>query len=67
VVPAKAIAHFDEAGLLLSPALRGLLSDPDSANAELHSELAPAGDDAARLRALGLAKAMAAEALAKTI
>lgn len=60
VVAAKAIGHFDEAGLLLSPALRGLLSDPNDPSTELGSELATAGDDAARLRALGIATAAAA-------
>lgn len=55
VVPAKAISHFDEAGLLLSPALRGLLSDPDSA--DLSPDLPSGGDDAAMLRALALADA----------
>lgn len=46
VVPAKAIDHFDEAGLLLSPALRGLLTT--DLTADLHPDLATAAD-AARL------------------
>lgn len=52
VVPAKAAQHFDEAGLLLTPALRGLLtSDPDSQVADLRPDLArPAVDAATRDR-----------------
>lgn len=41
VVAAKAISHFDEAGLGLSPALRGLLSDLDSPTADLPDDLRP--------------------------
>lgn len=68
IVAAKAIEHFDEADIGLSPALRGLLSDLDGTTADLHPDLATAGgSDAARLRALGLAKASAAEALRKTL
>ena len=52
LAPAKALAHFDEADITLSPAVRGLLSDPSSA--DLHPDLATAAD-AARLRALGIA------------
>jgi len=47
VVAAKAIDHFDEAGIGLSPAVRGLLSDLDSPTAELRPELSADGDEAA--------------------
>jgi hypothetical protein len=46
VVPAKAISHFDEAGLSLPPAVRGLLSDLDSPVADLRPDLATAADAA---------------------
>ena len=61
VVPAKAITHFEEAGLLLSPALRGLI-DP---NSDLRPDLPSGGDDVARRRALARADALLA--LTKTI
>jgi hypothetical protein len=54
VTAAKAVGHFDEANIGLSPALRGILSDPSSA--DLDPDLATAAD-AARLRALGMANA----------
>ena len=43
VVPAKAVAHFDEANIGLSPALRGILTDLDSQEADLPDDL-PAAD-----------------------
>lgn len=64
VVPAKALAHFDEADIGLHPAVRGLLSDPDSTTVDLGPDLETAVDPA-RLRALGLAEAALAEALTK--
>lgn len=45
VVPQKAIAHFDEAGLGLPPAVRGLITDLDEA--DLRPDLPPGGDGAA--------------------
>ena len=48
VVPAKAVMNFDEAGIDLSPAVRGILtSDLESPPAELPSELPSGGDDEA--------------------
>jgi hypothetical protein len=47
VVAAKAIDHFDEAGIGLSPAVRGLLSDLDSHEADLPTDLPEGGDEAA--------------------
>ena len=49
VVPAKAIDHFDEARIGLSPALRGILTDLDSPTADLPTDL-PSGGDAAATR-----------------
>lgn len=67
VVAAKAIAHFDEARIGLSPALRGLISDLDSPTVDLPSDLPSGGDEAARRRARGIAIAEAAKALVKTL
>lgn len=53
VIPAKAIDHFDVAGISLSPAVRGVLSDLDSPRAELPTELPTGGDAAARARLAG--------------
>jgi hypothetical protein len=53
IVPAKAIAHFDEAQIGLSPALRGILSDLDSHPADLRPDLATAVDAATRQRLSG--------------
>jgi hypothetical protein len=64
VVAAKAITHFDEANIGLSPALRGMLSDLDSPT-DLRPDLVTAVD-AATLRARGIALANAAKALRKT-
>jgi hypothetical protein len=66
VVAAKAVDHFDEAQIGLSPALRGLLSDLDS-SADLRPDLPSGGDDAARLRARGIANATAALARTKSL
>lgn len=68
VSAAKAIQHFDEADIGLSPAVRGLLSDLDSPTAALPADLPDSGgDEAARLRARGLAIANAATASIKTL
>lgn len=54
VVAAKAIAHFDEASIGLSPALRGILSDLDSPTADLRPDLpVEGGEDAAIQRLAG--------------
>jgi hypothetical protein len=53
VVPAKALAHFDEANLILPPSVRGLLSDLDSQQADLRPDLATAVDAATRQRLSG--------------
>jgi hypothetical protein len=53
VVPAKALAHFDEANLILPPSVRGLLSDLDSQPADLRPDLATAVDAATRQRLSG--------------
>jgi hypothetical protein len=45
VVAAKAIDHFDEANIGLSPAVRDLLSDLDSHKADLPADLSTGGDD----------------------
>ena len=50
VVPAKAIAHFDEAKIGLSPALRGILTDLDSPTADLPADLPDDGGDAAAIQ-----------------
>lgn len=55
VAAGKAIAHFSDAGIDLSPAVRGLLSDPDSPMADLRPDLPPGGEDAARRRVMGIA------------
>lgn len=47
VVAAKALDHFAEADIDLSPAVRGLLTDLDSLTADLRPDLPPGGDDAA--------------------
>lgn len=47
IVPAKAVAHFDEAGIGLAPAVRGLLSDLDSHAADLRSDLTADGGEGA--------------------
>jgi hypothetical protein len=47
VIPAKAIDHFDGAHIGLSPALRGILSDLDSPEADLPPDLPSGGDEAA--------------------
>lgn len=47
VAAAKAATHFEEAGIGLSPAARGLFDLPA---ADLRSDLPPGGNDAARLR-----------------
>jgi hypothetical protein len=68
VVPAKAIDHFDEAKIGLTPAVRGLLSsDPDGPMADLPPDLrdapngASGGDAEAMRRRLGaLARVQAA-------
>jgi hypothetical protein len=58
VVPAKAVDLFDEAGITLSPAVRGLLTDlPDDLQPDLPDE---GGEDAARLEALAEAAIAAA-------
>jgi hypothetical protein len=44
VVAAKAVSHFDEANIGLSPALRGILSDLDSPTADLPADLSTGGD-----------------------
>jgi hypothetical protein len=44
VVAAKAIDHFDEARIGLSPAVRDLLSDLDSQPADLQSDLSTGGE-----------------------
>jgi hypothetical protein len=51
VQPIKAIDHFDEAGIGLSPAVRGLLTDLDSQQADLLPDL-PSGGDAAAIQRL---------------
>jgi hypothetical protein len=53
LVPAKAIDHFDAAGIELSPVARGLISDLESPSADLPTDLAPAGDEAAIQRLAG--------------
>jgi hypothetical protein len=55
IVPAKAIAHFDEANLILPPAVRGFLSDLDSPKADLGPDLSSraAVDPATRQRLSG--------------
>lgn len=49
VVAQKAIDHFAEADIDLSPAVRGLLTDLDSLTADLRADL-PQGGDAAAIR-----------------
>lgn len=66
LTPAKAVGIFDEAGIDLDPAMRGLLSDLPS-TADLPSDLASAGDEAARLRARGIATAIAAAAKSRNL
>jgi hypothetical protein len=53
IVPAKAIAHFDAANLILPPSVRGLLSDLDSQQADLRPDLVTAVDAATRQRLSG--------------
>jgi hypothetical protein len=50
VVAAKATEHFDLAGIGLSPAVRGLLSDLGSPTPDLRPDLPSGGDDAAMRR-----------------
>jgi hypothetical protein len=54
VVPAKALAHFDEANIGLPPAVRGLLSTDlePSSEADLPVDLPEQGGDAAAIRRL---------------
>lgn len=47
VVAAKAIGHFDEANIGLSPAVRGILTDLEAEPADLRPNLPPGGADAA--------------------
>jgi hypothetical protein len=47
LAPSKAVKHFDEAGIDLTPATRGLLTDLDSPPAELPVELPSGGEKAA--------------------
>ena len=66
VVAAKAISHFDGAGIDLSPAVRGLITDLDNSG-QLDPTLPDTGgDDAEKLRARGIATALAAVARSKT-
>jgi hypothetical protein len=69
VIPAKAIRHFDEAQIGLSPAVRGLLTDLDSPSADLRPDLPSGGDGAAiqRLRVQLRDQAMSAVERAKTL
>jgi hypothetical protein len=53
IVPAKALAHFDAANLILPPSVRDLLSDPNSQQADLRPDLATAVDAATRQRLSG--------------
>ena len=52
IVPAKAVAHFDEADIGLHPAVRGLLSDLESPEADLPADLPDEGGDAAAIQRL---------------
>jgi hypothetical protein len=54
VAPMKAVTHFDEADIGLHPALRGLLTDLDTAKADLRPDLPSGGDDAAMRRSEAL-------------
>jgi hypothetical protein len=65
VVAAKAVSHFDEAQIGLSPALRGILTDLDSQTADLPADL-PSGGDAAAMQARRRGIAMADAAVART-
>jgi hypothetical protein len=63
VVAAKAIDHFDEADIGLSPAVRGILTDLDSLTADLRPDLGVAvpatpGDGAAKQRLSGALAAL---------
>jgi hypothetical protein len=51
--PAKAIDHFEAAGIDLSPLVRDILSDPNSPQADLGPDLATAVDPATRRRLSG--------------
>ncbi len=53
IVAAKAIGHFDAAGIGLTPVERGFLTDPDSHAADLRADLPSGGDDAAIQRLSG--------------
>jgi hypothetical protein len=53
VVAAKAVSHFDEAGLALPAAVRGIFSDLDGPTADLRPDLATAVDAAMRERLAG--------------
>jgi hypothetical protein len=53
-VAAKAVDHFDEARIGLTPAVRGLLtSDLDTPSGDLPSDLASAGESEAIQRLVG--------------
>jgi hypothetical protein len=68
VVAAKALDHFEEADIDLSPAVRGLLTDLDSLTADLRPDLPPGGDGAAmRETALGHIAQMRDAALRKPL
>lgn len=58
VIASKAIDHFDEADIGLSPAVRGLLTDLDSLTADLRPDLPPGGDGAAKQRLSGALAAL---------
>ena len=49
VVPAKAVTHFDEANIGLSPAERGFLTDLESPPADLPADLPVKGGDEAAI------------------
>jgi hypothetical protein len=58
VVAAKAIDHFDEANIGLSPAVRDLLSDLDSHKADLPADLSTGGEPSGDLSTGGDAAAI---------
>ncbi len=65
VTPMKAVEHFDAADIVLSPALKGILTDLDSPTADLPADLATSvvGDAAAtRERLLGAIRVLDAKA-----
>jgi hypothetical protein len=65
VVAAKAVSHFEEAQIGLSPLNRGLLLDLDSQTADLPADL-PSGGDAAAMQARRRGIAMADAVVART-